>query len=240
MASQEKFSFIRTVLQKIGLSKDAVDDVVDMISDFLSVKEEKPDAPPEFPYQMRDAFLSNAEISFYHVLRSIANDSSMVLTKVSLGDLFYVKSSESSKFRTYTNKINRKHVDFLLCNPKTMRPYLGIELDDKSHQRKDRSERDEFVDQVFQAAGLPLLRVPVRHTYAVAEVQALLQPYIQTDLTSPHVINETPPPYTPIPVCPKCGADMVERSAKSGPNQGKRFWGCSNYPKCRHIVPITG
>lgn len=240
MASQEKFSFIRTVLQKIGLSKDAVDDVVDLISDFLSGKEEQPDAPPEFPYHMRDSFLSNAEISFYHVLRSIANDSSMVLTKVSLGDLFYVKSSESSKFRTYTNKINRKHVDFLLCNPKTMRPYLGIELDDKSHQRKDRSERDEFVDQVFKSAGLPLLRVPVRHTYAVAEVQALLQPYIQTDLTTPHVINETPPQYNPIPVCPKCGADMVERSAKSGPNQGKRFWGCSNYPKCRTIVPITG
>lgn len=118
MASQEKFSFIRTVLQKIGLSKEAVDDVVDLISDFLSGKEEQPDAPPEFPYQMRDAFLSSAEISFYHVLRSIAGEDSMLLTKVSLGDLFYVKSSESSKYRTYTNKINRKHVDFLLCNPK--------------------------------------------------------------------------------------------------------------------------
>ncbi|MBW6473590.1 MAG: topoisomerase DNA-binding C4 zinc finger domain-containing protein, partial [Anaerolineaceae bacterium] len=40
------------------------------------------------------------------------------------------------------------------------------------------------------------------------------------------------------PRCTKCGAEMVMRSAKSGPNQGKRFWGCSNYPKCRNILPI--
>jgi hypothetical protein len=26
--------------------------------------------------------------------------------------------------------------------------------------------------------------------------------------------------------------------AKSGPNQGNPFWGCSNYPKCKNIVPI--
>jgi hypothetical protein len=40
------------------------------------------------------------------------------------------------------------------------------------------------------------------------------------------------------PGCTKCGVDMVQRSAKSDPNQGKHFWGCSNYPKCKNIVPI--
>jgi len=34
-------------------------------------------------------------------------------------------------------------------------------------------------------------------------------------------------------VCPKCGSDLVERTAKSGPNAGSRFLGCSSYPKCR-------
>jgi len=95
------------------------------------------------------------------VVRSVVGESAQVLSKVSLGDVFYVKSSDSSKYRIYTNKIDRKHVDFLLCNPKAMRPFLGIELDDKSHQRDDRKERDQFVDQVFAAAGIPLLRVAV-------------------------------------------------------------------------------
>lgn len=39
-----------------------------------------------------------------------------------------------------------------------------------------------------------------------------------------------------VPNCPRCGAKMVKRQGKSGINQGKIFWGCSNYPKCRGII----
>ena len=37
----------------------------------------------------------------------------------------------------------------------------------------------------------------------------------------------------PANVCPKCGGAMVLRTVKKGPNPGLKFWGCSNYPKCR-------
>ena len=33
--------------------------------------------------------------------------------------------------------------------------------------------------------------------------------------------------------CPKCGNPMILRTANSGVNQGKQFWGCSQYPRCR-------
>ncbi len=36
-----------------------------------------------------------------------------------------------------------------------------------------------------------------------------------------------------IPACPKCGAEMVQRTAKAGPTPGQVFWGCSRYPSCR-------
>ena len=39
--------------------------------------------------------------------------------------------------------------------------------------------------------------------------------------------------------CPKCGSPMVLREAKKGKNIGKKFWGCSKFPKCRAIVNIT-
>ena len=39
----------------------------------------------------------------------------------------------------------------------------------------------------------------------------------------------------PGPACPSCGADMVKRTAKKGPNVGQTFWGCSTYPACRGI-----
>ena len=33
--------------------------------------------------------------------------------------------------------------------------------------------------------------------------------------------------------CPRCGRDMVLRTARQGPNAGGRFWVCAGYPACR-------
>lgn len=40
-------------------------------------------------------------------------------------------------------------------------------------------------------------------------------------------------------VCPKCGRPMILRTARSGDNQGRQFWGCTGYPKCRTIRPLA-
>ncbi len=42
------------------------------------------------------------------------------------------------------------------------------------------------------------------------------------------------------PTCPKCGADMIKRLARKGPNAGKYFYGCSRYPNCNGIINING
>ena len=39
--------------------------------------------------------------------------------------------------------------------------------------------------------------------------------------------------------CPKCGEVMVLRTAKRGDNQGKKFWGCSGFPKCRTVKNVV-
>lgn len=39
--------------------------------------------------------------------------------------------------------------------------------------------------------------------------------------------------------CLNCGKPMVVRTARSGGNQGKQFWGCSDYPKCRMVRQIA-
>ncbi|HEY9208868.1 MAG: NERD domain-containing protein [Acidovorax soli] len=38
--------------------------------------------------------------------------------------------------------------------------------------------------------------------------------------------------------CPQCGSTMALRTAKSGANAGKQFWGCSTFPKCRVMQKI--
>src|SRR5687768_13442484 len=40
--------------------------------------------------------------------------------------------------QSHRNRIDRKHVDFLLCHSEMMKPLVGLELDDQSHGRPDR------------------------------------------------------------------------------------------------------
>jgi hypothetical protein len=225
-------------------------------------------APPQeevLPYRLRDDFLSAAELSFYHVLQQAVGDWAVVCPKISLDDLFYAKSGQRSSNQAYTNKIDRKHVDFLLCQPQTMRPLLGIELDDASHNRPARQARDRFVEKVFATAQLPLYRQTVRATYNVRELADALQaaatsletigPATPEPTAAKQAIPEvvTPVPTTrklessiPVPSltvdgkphCPQCGEIMVLRTVrKEGPHKGNQFWGCQDYPRCRGVRP---
>lgn len=38
-----------------------------------------------------------------------------------------------------------------------------------------------------------------------------------------------------VPTCPACGLPMKIRVSSKSPSKGKRFWGCSGFPKCRKI-----
>jgi restriction system protein len=40
--------------------------------------------------------------------------------------------------------------------------------------------------------------------------------------------------------CPKCGSEMILRTAKKGSSVGQQFWGCSKFPHCRAIKPYEG
>ena len=51
-----------------------------------------------------------------------------------------------------------KHVDFVLCNEKLVAKWV-IELDDASHQQKNRINRDSFVDEVLKSTGYIILHM---------------------------------------------------------------------------------
>lgn len=54
---------------------------------------------------------------------------------------------------------------------------------------------------------------------------------LENKLNEPSIISE-------VPVCKRCGAPMVKKTAKRGDNKGNQFWGCSRFPKCRFILNI--
>lgn len=231
MSESKQYTLLRKILKALGLSPARIDELVAIIQSWLADEAEE---EPQFPYHLRDDFLSPAELNFYRVLQTAVSDWALICPKVNLGDLFFASAGERRKNWAFRNKINRKHVDFLLCHPQTVRPLLGIELDDRSHRRSDRRKRDVFVDGVFRAAELPLVRVPVNHSYPVAKLRRFLRQ--KAAVAAPEedevVVEEG---ETAVPDCPKCGAPMALRTAQRGPNAGNQFWGCSNYPQCRGI-----
>lgn len=127
----------------------------------------------ENPYGLRDDFLSHAELSFYHVLRSTLAQDVTIVIKPRLGDILFVR--QPHKNQGARNRIDRKHVDFLLCETATMKPRLVVELDDSSHQKKDRQERDQLVDGALRAAGLPVLHVRAMKGYVPQELFEQIQ-----------------------------------------------------------------
>lgn len=70
------------------------------------------------PYRKRDVFLSAAELKFFHALTQTVGQHFHVCAKVRIGDLLYVVNRYQNL--AHANKIERKHVDFVLCDPSSM------------------------------------------------------------------------------------------------------------------------
>lgn len=64
----------------------------------------------------------------------------------------------------YFNKIASKSIDFVLVDKKC-RIKLCIELDDTTHRKKNRIERDKFINDLFEELEIDLLRYPVYNVY---------------------------------------------------------------------------
>ena len=124
-------------------------------------------------YYLRKSLLTPAERSFLGVLEPLLPPGTRLFAKVRLEDIFGVVSGLTRGERQAArNRINRKHVDFLVVRTTDLTPVAGVELDDSSHDEEDRQLRDAFVDEVFASAKLPLLHVPAQKAYNPADIKA--------------------------------------------------------------------
>lgn len=124
------------------------------------------------PYERREPLFSPAERSFLGVLEQVFGKDYSIIGKVRLGDVIKPHKGLSNSARTSArNRIDRKHLDFVLCDPAMRNVVCVIELDDSSHERASRKERDVFLSGALKAAGVPLARFPARRSYAPEEVR---------------------------------------------------------------------
>ena len=123
-------------------------------------------------YERKDPLFSPAERSFLGVLDQIVGKDCRIIGKVNMADIIRPRRSLStSAHATARNLIKSKHVDFAVCDRKTLQIVGVIELDDSSHGETDRQRRDKFVDAALSSAGVPLVRIPAQRAYTPAEVR---------------------------------------------------------------------
>lgn len=112
----------------------------------------------EYTYRAKEFFMTPAERDFLGVLESAMGERYQIFAQVHLSTIFDHKVIGQNWYGAFRH-INEKSVDFVLCDPVNLKPLLAIELDDKSHDEESRQLRDEEVNQIFEKADLPLLRI---------------------------------------------------------------------------------
>lgn len=185
-------------------------------------------------YRVRADFLSAAELTFFRSLVAALGGRFVVFPKVNLGDIFFSPTRDVAD----RNRIDRKHIDFLIGDGVTFRPVMGVELDDSSHSTSKAAERDAVKDAAFESAGLPMLRLTNR-VYTAAEIVAAVDSKLGPASSEPQVPAH-PTDVASVPggtfACSSCGGEMKLRPAVAG--RYAAFYGCSNYPRCRNTVKI--
>jgi len=125
---------------------------------------------------------SPAEKNFLKALDRSVGKKYRIFAKVRIADIVLPgKMLNQKQWRKHFWKISSKHIDYVLCDYKTLDIVCLIELNDKSHQRKDRKDRDILVTKICESANIPLVWINVRRSYDSLHIenkiaQAILQP----------------------------------------------------------------
>jgi hypothetical protein len=128
----------------------------------------------EYRYTKKDFFMSRAEHECYDVLIEAVGHNYYVFAQVHLPTIVS-HAVKGQSWQGALSHINRKSVDFVLCDKNYISPKLAIELDDKSHLNEDRKKRDEEVERIMQEAGIPLLRIENHGGFDIATIRRQIE-----------------------------------------------------------------
>lgn len=127
-----------------------------------------------YGYMAKNSLMTQAESDFFIILDRAVSERYYVFPQVHLSALLdhHVNGQEwGYAFR----HINGKSVDYVLCDRVTLRPTYAIELDDYTHEEKERRKRDGEVERIFKEANLPLVRFKSKNVAESEIIQALIQ-----------------------------------------------------------------
>lgn len=109
--------------------------------------------------------MTTTELKFYKILEEILNKYELkIIPQIQLQKIFQTNNI------TDFNKIKSKSIDYAVVD-KEFKYKFFIELDDYTHNYANRIKRDNYINNLFENHNLKLLRIKVKNTYNMEELE---------------------------------------------------------------------
>ena len=115
-------------------------------------------AVARYSYIAKTHMMTAAEERCFRILDETFSQKFYIFPQVHLSKLLDHKVKGQKYYGAFLH-INSKSVDFVLCRKTNLEPVCAVELDDYTHNYKNRKERDIEVERMFEQAKFPLVRI---------------------------------------------------------------------------------
>ena len=116
-------------------------------------------------YNKKEYLLTQPELKFFKLIKNITEKNNLnIFSQVALYEI--VTSKNIKDF----NKIKSKTIDFVITDVNS-KIKLCIELDDTTHIRENRQQRDKFIEDLFNQLNIKLIRIPVQSYYNLKQLE---------------------------------------------------------------------
>ena len=156
-----------------------------------SLSESSPSKRKSAVFQVRPHVLSPIEQTAFHALVSAGEGRVVVFPKVHLVDFLAVR--EGVQHISEAIRMDRKRVDFLLCDAETMEPLAVVELF-SNDKEAPRPPQDPFVSRALASSGLANFRIEAVSHYPIDELRERLIRRMFNDKNNSRPMKSPPPP----------------------------------------------
>ncbi len=168
----------------------AVKSVLKVVRALPSAQRDVNVLPDATTYCLGHGLMPHHRAEFYPTLIEAVGDRGLVAIGVNLGDLLVSVGGTDADQWVAQQRVNRKHVDYVVFAADTLDPVAAVQLVDPSPDEPDWAEQEAMVAQVLEQAGLPMLRVGPEEAGDVNLIRAALAPLWNAPAAGPARLDE--------------------------------------------------
>ena len=127
----------------------------------------------QYRYYAKPYVMTSRENECFKILNEIFSSKWFVVPQVHLSALLDYKV-KGQNWNAAFRHINGKSVDFVLIGKESYKVICVIELDDSTHSKPDRIERDAEIERMFKEARIPLARIGRFESMTKSEIAKII------------------------------------------------------------------